>query len=161
MKRTIRLNETELRQMISESVKRVLRESDELPYLSDQDIHKQYEGFEIDEFTIKPKKFRYGGGYGWEIGFTIHFPNVDHPDFDESRWENVDVWDEEGKRITWDGWYPEDITHQLIAMIRSEIQKHKRDMQEFKEQTNQEFANETINRKINRIVSESIRRNIR
>ena len=76
MKRTIRLNETELRQMISESVKRVLRESDELPYLSDQDIHKQYEGFEIDEFTIKPKKFRYGGGYGWEIGFTIHFPNL-------------------------------------------------------------------------------------
>ena len=160
MSRTIRLKENELKHIIAESVKRVLRESDELPYLSDQDIHKQYEGFEIDEFTIKPTKFRYGG-YGWEIGFAIHFPNVDHPDFDESRWENVDVWDEEGKRITWDGWYPEDISHQLIAMIRSEIKKHMREMQEFKEQTNQEIANETINRKINRIVSESIRRNLR
>ena len=150
-----------LRKIIGESIKNVLKESDELPYLSDKDIHKQYEGFELEDFTIKPKKFRYGDGYGWEICFGIHFPNVDHPDFDDFKWENVDVWDEEGKRITWDGWYPEDIEQQLISMIRSEIQKHMGEMEEFKAQTNKGIENESLNRKINRIVNECVKRNLR
>ena len=181
MKRTIKLRETELKRMIAESVKRVLRESNEMPYLSDQDIHKQYEGFEIEDFTIKPRQHRYDGTFGWDVGFEISFPNVDHPDFDDSKWENVDVWDEDGKRMAFDGWYPEDIQQQLITMIRSEIKKHAPEMDAFKNEKNKEeeehqmemdrffnlykkrkgISNESTNRRIDRIVSECIRKNIR
>ena len=178
MKQTIKLRESELKRMIAESVRRVLRESNEMPYLSDQDIHKQYEGFEIEDFTIKPRQHRYDGTFGWDVGFEISFPNVDHPDFDDSKWENVDVWDEDGKRMAFDGWYPEDIQQQLITMIRSEIKKHAPEMDAFKNEKNKKeeeqqmemdrlfnlykkrkgISNESTNRRIDRIVSESIKR---
>lgn len=180
MQKRIRLTENSLHRIIKETVKKILKEEEESPYLSDKDIHKQYENFEINDFRIAPKQFR-SGGYGWEVSFEISFPNVDHPDFDETKWENVDVWDEEGKRITLDGWYPEDIIEQLLSMIRSEIQKHKSEMESLKEKAKKEeeehqnrneqmfndykkrkgISNETLNRKINRIVSETLRRNLR
>ena len=68
MKRTIRLRESELRKMISESVKRVLRES-----------------FEDDFNAARDKKIRKGGMFGmelkntegdWEYGEVTYNPNT-------------------------------------------------------------------------------------
>lgn len=137
-KKLIRLTESDLHRIVKESVNRILRESDELPYLSDDDIHKQYEGFEISEFTIKPRKVAYGEGYTWDISFEISFPNVDHPDFDDSKWENVFVYDEKGERMAFEGWYPDDIAQQLVEMVRAEIRKHWPEMEAFKKKTRQE-----------------------
>ena len=134
MKQKIRLTESDLHRIVRETVKRLLKE-DELPYLSDKKIHKQYEGYEIDDFYIKPIQFRYSNDFGWECGFEISFPNVDHPDFDDSRWVNVDVDDEKGERIGFDVWFPNDIRDELLSMIRSEIKKHWSEMVVFKEET--------------------------
>lgn len=104
----------------------------EYPYLSDEDIHKQYEDFKISEFSIKPRRLYHEDGYTWDISFGITFPNADHEDFDETSWENVFVYDEKGKRMAFDHWYPEDIAIQLVQMVRDEIQKHWSELNDLK-----------------------------
>ena len=146
-KKTIKLTESDLHRIIKESVNRILRESNDLPYLSDNDIHKQYEGFEIDEFHIEPIEHRFHkksdpNRFGWECGFMIYFPNVDHPDFDDSKWENVSVDDEKGERMGFDGWYPDDIRRQLVEMVRAEIKKHWPEMEALKKKKQQEDEEE-------------------
>lgn len=129
----MRINETQLRRIIKESIKKVLNENtNDLPYLSDDDIHKQYEGFKISEFSIKPRRRNFSDEYTWDISFMIIFPNAEHPDFDESLWENVFVYDEKGEEIAFDHWYPDDIAKQLIGFIRREIKKHWPEMEAIK-----------------------------
>jgi hypothetical protein len=134
----MKINESQLRKIIQESVKNVLKENtNDLPYLSDDDIHKQYEGFKITEFSIKPRYIF--GEYRWDISFGIIFPNAEHSDFDESLWENVCVYDEKGEKMAFENWYPDDITKQLIDFVRSEIQKHWPEMETLKkDQLNKE-----------------------
>lgn len=108
----------------------------EYPYLSDEDIHKQYEDFKISEFSIKPRRLYHEDGYTWDISFGITFPNADHEDFDETSWENVFVYDEKGKRMAFDHWYPEDIAIQLVQMVRDEIQKHWSELNDLKNKDN-------------------------
>ena len=113
-------------------------------YLSDEDINKQYEGFEISDFTIKPRRrWYYQSGidnpdteYTWDISFNIIFPNAEHEDFDESLWENAFVYDEHGKRIGFDNWYPEDVAEKLIQMVRDEINKHWSELERLKSDEN-------------------------
>ena len=113
-------------------------------YLSDEDINKQYEGFEISDFTIKPRRrWYYQSGvdnpdteYTWDISFNIIFPNAEHEDFDESLWENAFVYDEHGKRIGFDNWYPEDVAEKLIQMVRDEINKHWSELEKLKSDEN-------------------------
>ena len=125
-------------------------------YLSDEDINKQYEGFEISDFTIKPRRrWYYQSGidnpdteYTWDISFNIIFPNAEHEDFDESLWENAFVYDEHGKRIGFDNWYPEDVAEKLIQMIRDEINKHWSDLERLKSDENHNM-NSSIKESIN------------
>ena len=109
------------------------------------------EDFKIDEFTIKPKE-RYDGTFSWDICFEISFPNVDHPDFDESKIENPMVYDEMGKQIAFDHWYPDDIYEKLVTIIRNEIKKHWPEMKALKEKIRKNSMNEETNMNDNIIV---------
>ena len=124
--------------------------TNDLPYLSDDDIHKQYEGFKITEFRIKPR-YIFSDEYRWDISFGITFPNAEHSDFDESLWENVCVYDEKGEKMAFENWYPDDITKQLIDFVRSEIQKHWPEMEALKrDQLNKEEERERSIRELMR-----------
>jgi hypothetical protein len=155
-KQMIKLDEAQLEKLVKKSMERLLKESHDLSYLSDKDIHHQYEDFKIDEFTIKPKEW-YNGNYGWNVGFEIYFPNVNHPDFDESNWENVIVYDETGKEMGFDHWYPDDISEKLQTMIRNEIKKHWRELQALKNGVRMQENVIRIDRAdLNRMVSEAV-----
>lgn len=123
------LAESRLAGMISEAVNDAISGA----WRSDADIHRDYEGFKINEFRIKPMRLSYSGEYIWDVGFEIEFPNVEHDeDHDFVLWDNPMVYDEKGERIAFDHWYPDDIASELRSMIRSQIRSHWPEMERLK-----------------------------
>ena len=141
-KNKIRLTKNNLRDIIKESVKALLNESQ---WMSDEDIHREYEDFKINEFSIKPIRYRYSNDFGWDIGFEIEFPNVEHDEnHDFTKWENPMVYDEKGVRIAFDNWYPDDIAEKLKQFIRSQIKEHWPEMEALKSSEDLDGLNEGI-----------------
>lgn len=113
--KTVRLNEIQLKQVIAESVKKVLTER----FMSDKDIANQYGDMKITYFEMEPLK----RSDGWSGTFELEFPNADGVDYDETMVNNFIVYDIHGDRIAWDNWMPDKQTEQLEKIIRREIRK--------------------------------------
>ena len=141
-KRRVTITESDLRNI----VKQVIRENEEERYLSDDDIHKQYENFKIKAIDIHPNYFG-SGSYYWSGVMELAFPEADHPDFEEYVIENFIAYDETGERIGFDHWYPGDIGRQLCNAIRNEIKKQWPEMEALKRKYS---LNESIRRAIRR-----------
>lgn len=110
MKKTIRLTESDLKRMIKSCLL-------EYRYMSDNDIVNQYSDMEIISFNLEPLSH----GDGWKGAFELNFPNADNVDYDNSMVNNFIVYDQQGKRIAWDNWMPNEQTHKLESIIRAEI----------------------------------------
>ena len=119
MKRTIRLNESELKRLIAESIRRTLSET---RFMSDEDIASQYDGMKITHFTLNPLV----RSDGWGGTFELVFPNADGVDYGETMVNEFIVYDTEGKRIAWEHWMPDEQTRYLENIIRQEITKRNR-----------------------------------
>lgn len=121
-KRTIRLTESKLMAIVKEGVKRMLMAEN---YMSDEDIENQYKDMIITHFNIKPLRNSDGG---WSGMFELEFPNADDVDFDSTMVNNFIVYDNNGDRIAWDNWMPDEQTDYLQEIIRNEISKRQKNM---------------------------------
>lgn len=86
-------------------------------YLSDADIHKQYEGFKITGIKFyqdTPGLDSYSGVV------DIDFPNANHPDYDNSISNPFIAYDKSGNNIAFDRWMPDDVFLQVRDYIRQE-----------------------------------------
>ena len=121
-KRTIRLTESKLMAIVKEGVKRMLMAEN---YMSDEDIENQYKDMIITHFNIKPLR---NSDEGWSGMFELEFPNADDVDFDSTMVNNFIVYDNNGDRIAWDNWMPDEQTDYLQEIIRNEISKRQKNM---------------------------------
>ncbi len=117
-KKIIKINENQLQRIIQKAIKTVLNEDEEYKYMSDDDIASQYDGMEIVDFTIEHLR---SSDEGWIGGFDLIFPNADGIDFNESLYNGFIVYDEDGKKIAWDHWMPNEQTIYLENFIRQKI----------------------------------------
>jgi len=115
MKKTIRLNESDLHRIVKEAVARLLNEN----YMSDDDIAAQYSDIKIMSFDIKPLR----NSEGWKGYFELEFPNADNVDYDDYMVNDFICYDKDGKSIGWDYWMPDKQTNMLQKIIRDEIRK--------------------------------------
>ena len=136
MKRTIKLSESELKHIISESVKRVLNEggihSDNMSDEIIQDIESNFGNHSVTQMDSSLYVVGVDGKYG---NYEIIVPANGHCIIKRYRYNSHNNAED-------DQWYHYD-------------------PEWFNYCENNHSQNESINRKINRIVSESIRRNIR
>lgn len=86
-------------------------------FLSDAEISAQYDNFKIENLTIDKED---GKDYFTGV-LEIHFPNADHPDFEEYVIDNFISYDLEGKKIAFDFWYPESVYLAFCAAIRKKL----------------------------------------
>lgn len=120
-RKSVRISESQIRSIVAESVRRVIQEEDEEMYMSDEDIHSQYEGFRILQLQVeKVERFRFKGFDG---AIEIEFPNADEIDYDSTVVDNFIVYDENATQIAFDRWYPSDVYNRLCSAIRAEIRK--------------------------------------
>lgn len=117
MKRNIKLTESQFNKFIVETCKKVLNE--DMTYMSDEDIANQYSDMKITYFEINPLR----NSEGWEGTFELEFPNADDIDYDSTMVNDFFVYDNEGNRIAWDYWMPDEQTKYLNDIIRKEIAK--------------------------------------
>lgn len=129
MKRTIKLTESQFSQFIDETCRKIL--SEDMAYMSDEDIANQYSDMKITYFEINPLR----NSEGWEGTFELEFPNADDIDYDSTMVNDFFVYDSEGNRIAWDNWMPDEQTNYLNDIIRKEIAKRS--------------VKESINRRLN------------
>ncbi len=149
MKQTIKLNEAQLKSLINNTIKRILKENedysdldldwsddydfapdrllgkvigdenDEPKYMNDDDIKNQYDDMKIVDFFIE----NHPSGEGWRGHFELEFPNADNIDYDDSMVNNFIVYDNDGNKIAFDDWMPQDCFEKLKTIIQREISK--------------------------------------
>ena len=88
-------------------------------WMSDNDIAEQYKSMEISGFKMEHLK----NSEGWKGYFDLDFPNADGIDYAENILNQFIVYDDNGDRIAWDEWLPDEQTQYLESIIRQEIQK--------------------------------------
>ena len=113
----MKISENKLSNIISESIKKVLKEN----YMSDEDIKAQYNGAKVTHLQVEPSR----SGEGWTGTLEIIFPNADDIDFDSSVVDNFFVYDNAGNNIAFDNWYPDVVVAKLKEIIQKEIAKKK------------------------------------
>ena len=118
-KMTVRLNESQLKKIIAESIKELVKE--DAQFMSDDSIRNQYSKMKITYFAMHPLR----RSEGWEGTFELEFPNADGVDFDESMVNNFIAYDVDGKQIAWDRWMPDEQTKELNNIIRQKIAEKK------------------------------------
>lgn len=79
-------------------------------YMSDEEIAKQYEGFEVKGIE------KQGESSGW---ITIAFPNADGVDFDTERTTGFIVYD--NGKVAFDDWFPTKVYNKLSDIIKAYI----------------------------------------
>lgn len=117
-RKSVRISESQIRSIVAESVRRVIKEEDDERYMSDDDIHSQYEGFRITYLDVDRNRLN-----GFNGTIEIEFPNADEIDFDGNVVDNFIVYDKNASQIAFDRWYPSDVYNRLCSAIRVEIRK--------------------------------------
>lgn len=118
-KNVIRINEQQLKNIIAESIKELVKE--DAQFMSDDSIRNQYSEMKITYFVMYPLR----RSEGWEGTFELEFPNADGEDFDKSMVNNFIAYDVDGKQIAWDRWMPDEQTKVLNNIIRRKIAEKK------------------------------------